>query len=439
MGDALHFRFYIENYGCTQNLGEGENIRQILKQNLGKEVDSIYDADVIIINSCGVKEPTESKVIQFIDQCVMTDADIIVTGCLPKISPDRIKNTCPDAILTPPNIGKSILKYVPLQKPNGEVYKIAKLPEKPVFHPERPLAAIMPISQGCLGSCTYCAVRFARGWLTSYPISSLVEYAKKAVEMGAKEIYLTSQDTAVYGKDCGVSLNDLLREILKIDGDFQIRIGMMNPRYAFEIIDELLELMKNNERIYRFLHIPVQSGSNRILEKMKRRYTIEEFNALIDKIRDTFPRSTLSTDVIVGFPEESEADFETTVNCLERNKFDIVNVSKYGDRPLAPSSNFENKVPTDIRKERSKYLSEIVIPTISEGRNKEWIGWEGFVTVLRDTSSGSKFARNNYYRAIILPEGNTGKKYFTRIKDNSRNALYGEIIEKTPSLPVNDY
>ncbi len=422
------FRFYLKSYGCTQNQAEGENIRQILLQSNGSEVDDIYQADVIIICSCAVKSPTEDKVIQFIYKSSMTDADVIVTGCLPKINPDRIKKACPDAILTPPNIGKSILKYVPLQIPNGEIYQMARLPEKPAFVPNRPLTAIMPISQGCLGSCTYCAVKYARGWLTSYPIDILVEYAKKAFDVGAKELYVTAQDTAVYGQDNCVTLQELISRLLENEGDFQIRIGMMNPKYVITIIDDLLDIMEKDERVYRFLHIPVQSGSNRILESMKRGYSIEDFNKLVKKIRIRIPRITLATDVIVGFPGETEYDFELTVTNLEKNNFDIVNISKYGDRPLTASSKFPNKIPSEIKKERSRFLSEKV-KLLQETNNKEWEGWRGKVLVVKETKEGKMFARNTYYKPIILPKGNLGERVEVEIKECSRNALFGEIVE----------
>lgn len=433
MGDGLKFQFYLKNFGCTQNQGEGANIRQILLSSNGREVDNKYSADVIIINSCAVKTPTEDKVIQYIYECSMTDADIIVTGCLPKINPDRIKKACPDAILTPPNIGKSILKYVPLQLTNGEIYKMARLPNIPVFLENQPLTSIVPIAQGCLGSCTYCTVKYARGWLQSYPMKDVFEYTKKAVERGARELFVTAQDTATYGKDNGVNLVDLLSKMLEIEGDFQIRIGMMNPKFAVEIIDSLLDLMEKDERIYRFLHVPVQSGSDRILDLMKRDYDSESFNNLIKKIRSRFPKMTLSTDIIVGFPGETNYDFELTVNCLEKNCFDIVNVSKYGDRPFAASVNFANKIPPDIKKKRSKYIAEKV-HAIQNKRNKEWIGWKGKAIILKDTHKGNKFARNIFYRPIILLGGNLGERVCVTVISNSRSSLKGKIEKQSPQI-----
>ena len=426
MGDELAFKFFLKNFGCTQNLGEGENIRQILLSSKGREVKDIYSADVIIINSCAVKTPTEDKVVQYIYECSMTDADIIVTGCLSKINPDRVKQACPDAILTPPNIGRSILKYVPMQLTNGEAYQMARLPEKPVFYENQPLTAIVPIAQGCLGSCTYCAVKYARGWLQSYLLKDVFEYTKKAIEMGAKELYITAQDTATYGKDNGDNLIDLTKNILEIEGDFRIRLGMMSPNHASEIIDELLNLMEKDDRIYRFLHIPVQSGSDKILELMKRNYNMELFNHLIKKIRVRFPLMTLSTDVIVGFPGETNFDFDQTVKCIEKNQFDIVNVSKYGDRPFAASSNFPNKIPSDIKKKRSKYMTETV-HAVQLSRNREWIGWKGDAIILKDTLKGNKFARNNYYRPIILLQGDLGETINVTIISNSRSSLKGNV------------
>ena len=428
MGESLNFRFYLKNFGCTQNQGEGENIRQILLKSKGVEVEDRYNADVIIINSCAVKTPTEDKVIHFIYQCSMTDADVIVTGCLPKINPDRIKKACPDAILTPPNLGKSILKYVPLQLFNGETYQLARLPETPAFLPTQPLTVVVPISQGCLGSCTYCAVKYARGWLTSYPVKMVVDHVNRAIEMGAKEIYITAQDTAVFGRDNGVQLPELLTKILETEGDYQIRIGMMNPKFALEIIDDLLDIMEKDERIYRFLHLPVQSGSDKVLSVMKRQYDVETFNGLIKKIRNRIPQITLSTDIIVGFPGETNYDFDLTVKLLEKNKFDIVNVSKYGDRPFAASSKFENKIPSDIKKKRSKYLSEKV-REIQLEKNKEWYDWEGGVLILNETHAGKKFGRNIFYRPVILSRGNLGERVTVKITGNSQNALHGEIQE----------
>jgi MiaB/RimO family radical SAM methylthiotransferase len=269
--------------------------------------------------------------------------------------------------------------------------------------------------------------------LTSYSVKSIVNYAKKAIEIGAKELYVTSQDTAIFGRDNCSTLPELLEKILEIEGDYQIRIGMMNPSYTSEIIDELLDLMKKDTRIYRFLHVPVQSGSDKILESMKRNYDIEAFNNLIRKIKNEIPNITLSTDFIVGFPGETNYDFDLTVQCLEKNKFDIVNVSKYGDRPFAASNKFPNKIPSDIKKKRSKFLSEKV-HQIQQQRNKKWADWKGNVIILKETTTGNKFARNIYYKPVILTEGNLGERVDVQVLDITRSTLKGKITKPVPQI-----
>ncbi|MHA1224891.1 MAG: radical SAM protein, partial [Candidatus Heimdallarchaeaceae archaeon] len=248
------------------------------------------------------------------------------------------------------------------------------------------------------------------------------------VSIGAKELYVTAQDTAVYGKDSVSSLPELLEQFLEIEADFQIRVGMMNPKYAVTIIDDLLDLMERDRRIYRFLHIPVQSGSDKILELMKREYDIDTFNQLVKKIRTRFPKMSLSTDIIVGFPSETNYDFQQSVDCIEKNRFDIVNISKYGDRPFAASSNYPNKIPSDIKKKRSKFITE-KLHSLQLQINKEWIGWEGEVLILNETRSDNKFGRNIYYKPVILKTGNLGERVFAIITQASKSSLKGIVQE----------
>ena len=166
---------------------------------------------------------------------------------------------------------------------------------------------------------------------------------------------------------------------------------------------------------------------------MKRDYEIEAFNSLVKKIRTRFPKMTLSTDVIVGFPGETNYDFEQTLKCLEKNQFEIVNVSKYGDRPFAASAKFNNKIPSDIKKKRSKYLTEKV-HEIQLARNRNWIGWNGEALILKETHKGNKFARNIYYRPIILLGGNLGERVGVNIISNSRGSLKGDIERLSPQF-----
>jgi len=162
------------------------------------------------------------------------------------------------------------------------------------------------LSTGCLGSCTYCKTRHARGKLGSYAPEAIVARAAQAVEEGVMEIWLTSEDTGAYGRDIGTNLPDLLKAIVKIlPDDKMLRLGMTNPPYILEHLQAMADIM-NHPRVYQFLHVPVQSGSNDVLDKMNREYTVEEFNEVCDFLKASMPHMTLATDVICGFPTEDE-------------------------------------------------------------------------------------------------------------------------------------
>jgi threonylcarbamoyladenosine tRNA methylthiotransferase CDKAL1 len=167
------------------------------------------------------------------------------------------------------------------------------------------LVEIIPLSTGCLGSCTYCKTRHARGKLGSYDPNAIVERAKQAIEEGVMEIWLTSEDTGAYGRDINTNLPDLLRSIVAVMPDHcMLRLGMTNPPYILEHLRAIGDIMKH-PRVYQFLHVPVQSGSNEVLDKMNREYTVEEFNEVCDYLTGEMPNMTLATDIICGFPLET--------------------------------------------------------------------------------------------------------------------------------------
>ncbi len=185
------------------------------------------------------------------------------------------------------------------------------LPKIPVNR----IVGIVPINYGCLGSCSYCCVLFARGRLRSYRIDELVERIKCDLASGVKEVWLTSQDTACYGKDIAVSLADLLREVCRVEGEFFVRVGMMTPNYALEILDDLIQAYKD-EKVFKFLHLPVQSGDDEVLRLMNRLYSVEDFRRIVNSFREKIPEITLATDVICGFPGESKEAFQQTVELI---------------------------------------------------------------------------------------------------------------------------
>ena len=418
--------FHVSSYGCAQNQAEGENIHIFLEKMGGRSVNLNGNPDILVFNTCAVKKPTEDRMIQIIKDNLNKSPKLIVSGCLPMINPKRIFNISKKILLSPPNPIPYILEAIvnpSVSKPQRK--QISSIPlVQPVFHNRNKLSAMFPISQGCVGACTFCAVKFARGYVKSYSIESIVSLAERAVQRGAKELWLTSQDTAAYGLDWknNKRLPDLIQALIKIPGDFKIRIGMMSPDTLIPILDDMIELLKN-PKIYRFLHLPVQSGSNRVLENMNRYYTVEEYTELISKLRKAFPDLTLMTDVIVGFPGELEEDHLETIYLLKQCSFDVVNVSRYGDRPGTKASKMENKIPTQISKQRSVEITKVVNEE-AEKRNKYWLGWQGEALIVADTPTKDLIARNYAYKPIVIKNGMIGQKVKVKIKSVSNTSLF---------------
>jgi len=238
-----------------------------------------------------------------------------------------------------------------------ELGKIDKEKTALPCHHFDPKVVPVVISRGCLGKCSYCITRFARGSLESFSIESVVSAVRAAVENGAEEIQLTSQDNGVYGFDIGTDLTELLGKVVEVDGDFQVRVGMMNPSGALKILPKLLEVYRS-EKIKRFLHVPVQSGSDKVLKEMKRDYCVADFEKIVKEFRTNFPGISISTDIIVGYPTETEKDFEKSVELLKRVKPEVLNITRYSPRPGTESTGLKN-LDTSVAKERSRILTEI--------------------------------------------------------------------------------
>jgi threonylcarbamoyladenosine tRNA methylthiotransferase CDKAL1 len=352
-------KVYFETYGCTANQADELVMRSLLKNDF-EFTEKIENADIIIMLTCGVKGSTENKILARIETIKnkFPKKKVILAGCLTKIIPKKLQKMFPDYSMIGPDEVSEILE-IAKKVANGE--KVIKLDSK------RTLRCILPtvvkevqpivISSGCLNACSYCATKFAKGSVKSYPIECIVNAVRYAVEHGAKKILLTATDTSVYGFDMGTNLAELLKKVVKIPGDFKIRVGMMNPQHIKPFLDELIEIYKN-PKIIKFVHIPVQAGSNKVLKDMRRGYTVEEFKEIVKKFRKEIPGITISTDIICGFPTETEKDFEETVKLIKEVKPEVMNISKFYPRPNTEAKKMK-QLPTKVIKERSRRLSEI--------------------------------------------------------------------------------
>jgi len=228
----------------------------------------------------------------------------------------------------------------------------------------------------------------------------LVERVKRDLDSGAREIWLTSQDTACYGKDIDTDLAELVRAVCEIDGDFFVRVGMMTPNRVLEILDDLVGAYRD-ERVFKFLHLPAQSGDDEVLELMDRFYSVKDFKTIVSYFREEFPRITIATDVICGFPGESEEAFEGTLKLVKEVQPDIVNVSRFFPRPGTPAKGMEQLPPLTV-KARSRRMAGLA-RRISSERNRAWLGWEGRILVDEVGSKlGSWVGRNFVYKPVVL-------------------------------------
>jgi len=394
-------RVYVKSFGCPTNLADGEVLAGCLSRAGFDIVEGAHNADILIYNTCAVKTPTENRMINILRKAPRGKR-LIVTGCLPLINFERLKTEVDFDGVVGPAPGAKIVDVVRQVDQGEKVVAVVRDSKPSLGLPKIPMnsvISVVPINYGCLGMCSYCCVLFARGRLRSYPLNEIVERVKSDLASGAKEVWLTSQDTACYGKDITTNLTDLMGRICEIEGKFFVRVGMMTPNQALEILDDLIEAYKD-EKIFKFLHLPVQSGDNEVLRLMNRFYTVNDFKRIIYAFRREIPKITVATDVICGFPGESREAFEQTMNLIKEIQPDIVNVSKFFPRPRTPATKMKSLSPQEV-KERSEKMASLS-RRITPEKNKAWVGWEGTVLFDEKGRRSSWVGRNFAYKPTVI-------------------------------------
>lgn len=424
-------KVYVEVYGCSANVADAEIMLGLLKSRGYEIIDDPEEADVNIVATCTVKTPTEHRMVHVISGLSKLKKPLIVAGCMPLTSREVIEHINPKASLLGARAVTRIVDAVETALRGGRFVRLIEVDDTPLCKPRvrlKRFIGIVPIAQGCLGKCSFCQVKIARGTLRSYPPDLIVEEVLRALEHGCREIWLTSQDNGCYGIDIGLTLADLLEKILKIERDFKIRIGMMNPVHLQAFIDRILDLYSDH-RVFKFAHIPVQSGSDKILNDMRRGYTTVDAEYVMHKFRSKYPELSLITDIIVGYPTESEEDFEATLNFIKRVEPDHVNVSKFGARPKTEAYKLK-PLPPMVIKMRVQKLNELYF-NISYKRNLNWLNWIGEAIVEeRGLKPGSWITRNYAYKPIVVlhREDILGEKIKIKIVKAYRNFLQAEIL-----------
>lgn len=423
-------KVYIDTFGCTFNRGDSEIMAGLLQEGNAQIVSKPEDADVIIVNTCYVKQPTEQKVINRIKkvQEQFPDKKLIISGCMVEIDQDKLKKAAPSAGWIGPRQIKSTLDVVKSCM-DGETSRIIGHSDEikaglPKVHFD-PFIHISQICEGCVGRCTYCCTRFARGKLQSYPVEEIKKEIENAVSDGCVEIQLTAQDTAAYGKDTGKTLSELINEVTTIPGDFRLRVGMMHPKSMMGNLDELIHFFMH-KNVYKFMHIPVQSGSNSVLKHMGRGHTAAQYRDIISEIREKIPEISIATDIIVGYPTETDEDFEDTLNLMSDIKPNFIHISKYRHRPMAISSSMP-EIEHTVMKKRSKALNALKSEILYENNLKE-IGRIHEVLITEKGSKGGYIGRTNSYKPVVVESDKIGTFVEVKINDVTSTYLKGSIV-----------
>jgi threonylcarbamoyladenosine tRNA methylthiotransferase CDKAL1 len=300
-----------------------------------------------------------------------------------------------------------------------------------------PLVEIIAINTGCLNQCTYCKTKHARGELGSYPPEEIVARAVQSFQEGVCEIWLTSEDTGAYGRDIGTSLPELLWKLVEVIPEgCRLRLGMTNPPYIMDHLHEIAKIL-NNDRVYSFLHVPVQAGSDAVLTDMKREYTTAQFEEVVHYLKSHVPGITIITDIICGFPTETEEDFQDTMELVKRHNFPSLFINQFFPRPGTPAAKMK-RISTQIVKSRTRELAEY-FQTIKPYQGREGKIYRVLVT---ETSHDGNYyvAHNEFYEQVLVPKMPEllGKMFDVRITSTSKFSMVGELLNSTevirPSL-----
>ena len=413
---------YVETYGCTANKSDERLLMGLIKHDRHEIVDNIKDADVLVLLTCTVIGTTEQRMLSRLKVFQKTHKKIVVTGCMPSVQADLITSIVPNAYVLPCQYIQYINDIMRGDTPAFVETKKTMLPK----HYNDVIAPIM-IAEGCNLACAYCITHYTRGTLRSFPVQEIAADVCSAVTQGCKEIQITAQDTASYGLDTGINLGTLLTRICALDGTFRVRVGMMNPATVQKNLNSILPAYQH-DKIYKFLHLPVQSGDDDILEKMNRGYTVKDFTYLVKRFRKTIPTLTLSTDVIIGFPTETEEQFNRTIELLKQIRPDIINITRFSARPLTTAKKMKGRVPTHVVKERSKRTTEIC-SKISLEKNQEHLRKTYMVLVTEKGKQKTYKGRAENYKQVVLAEPVAiGDFVSVKIIDAAPTYLVGKLI-----------
>jgi MiaB-like tRNA modifying enzyme len=421
-------------FGCTLNFADSELMMGLLKEAGHEIVSTVDSASLVVVNSCTVKNLAENKLFKAVRDAESGGKKVVVAGCVAQAEQSHLNGRLSGYSVVGTKQLNKIVHVVEETLAGNTVQMLGIEKNERLNVPKvrrNKIIGIVPIAEGCLGECSYCKARMARGRLVSYDPEAIVKQVMSDVRDGCREIWLTSQDCGAYGKDIGTNIVALLKSVCAVEGDFMIRLGMMNPNFALEYLDELIGVFKSNKgKLFWFIHLPVQAGSNRILQEMNRKYTKEEFTRVCQAFRTVMPEMTIATDVICGFPSESDEEFKQTMDLVKQVQPDVINISRFWARPGTPAASMEGQLHGRDTNERSREMKKVK-EEVSLLRNKTWEGWSGPVIIDEKGTVGSEeswIGRNYAYKPVgVKGRFRMGEKVEVKISGVKVYHLEGDV------------
>ncbi|SMO42977.1 tRNA-2-methylthio-N6-dimethylallyladenosine synthase [Balnearium lithotrophicum] len=429
-------KYYIKTFGCQMNVNDSEKMGGLLESMGYEKAPSPEEADVIIVNTCSVRAKPDNKAYSFIGNLKQIkrkkpEAIVAVSGCVPQKEREQIlRFNHVDLVFGTFNFVRlpQLLERV---KKEGRTIEIlnSKIPEEeriPLIESslENPYVAYITVQRGCNRFCTYCIVPFTRGRERSVKPQLVVEEARRLAERGVKEVHLLGQNVDFYNYE-GVDLADLLYMVSEVPGIERVRFTTSHPAGFNE---KIARAIRDIDKVCPYVHLPPQSGSNRILERMNRGYTREEYIEKVKMLKELVPNVALSGDFIVGFPGETEKDFEETLSLVEECVFDQGFVFEYSPRPFTKASTFEDNVPKEVKNMRLKELQDL-IKRQAEERNRKRVGKVEEVLIEGFSPKGTELygrTRDNKPVAVVGGKELIGKFVKVKITESSPFFLKGE-------------
>ncbi len=441
--------FSIQTFGCQMNYSDSERIISFLESYQFNFINNIHKADLIIFNTCGVRQMAEDRIYGQINNLKQQHKKllIVVTGCLAyrQDVQKRLKNQV-DLFFNIKDFNKlekwihktfslkekSFLDFFSSKK-YPTAHKISYLSLTPKY--SNFFQAYVPIMTGCNNFCTYCVVPYARGREYSRPAKEIIQEIKKLLAKNYKEIFLLGQNVnSYYDKKQKINFAQLLKKINSLPGNFWIRFLTSHPK---DMSDELIKVITSSQKICEYVHLPLQAGDNEVLKKMNRKYSPQHYLKTIQKIKNSFKKNkphspfAITTDIIVGFPDETRNQFQKTKEIMKKVNYDMTYISRYSPRPGTVAWNFPDNITLEEKKKREKEIEKILEKT-SLKNNQKYLNKK--VTILIDKKRGESFyGKTRTLKNVKVISKN--KKYsvgnFYTVKITQANIwnLEGEIIE----------